>query len=857
MTGINWKELRKKYPFIVPPEGDINSKIAIVGEAPGEDEDTYKRPFVGPAGGLLRNILSAIQVSTKEVYLTNVVKERPIQNDIKKFLKLNVKSVVETDRFKWYKYILKKELESSKANIIVALGLPALYTLTGFKDKIFKRRGSIYESTLLPGRKVLACIHPSAALRQPIQKVKPSGEDQDTAGLIDIKHTIIFDLMRAKTQSEYPEIRRPDRQLVVFPSYNETMDWLERYVVPGVRLAWDIEIKNYTISRISFAVDNTFAISIPFIYLRKDWFTIEQELQIWKKISFIMEDPSISKLAQNGRFDREWIFHDYGIKSGGKNDDTMIAQAITTPGFPKGLDFICSVHTNEPYYKDEGSIWKKPFKDHHDEKVFGKYSAKDAVVLHEAFPKQQYELKLTGNEKTYTRHIDLVEPIIFMESYGIQMDVKGIEKAKIEKAKEIEELHEKLNNVVGYEINPNSPKQLCKYFYEDLKIKPYTNYNRSTKKSSPTVDDDALKRLSRRGFDAAAITQDIRKAGKYKSTYLDVKLTPDGKFLFSMNPVGTDQGRVSSKKNLRGYGTNSQNLPEEFKNFMCSREGKIALELDYSKAENRLVAYIGPCPNMIQVFESGINPHKATAAMILGKQIDEISKEPGSSTLGDGKHSEYDWGKRANHGLNYNLGYKAFALYYEISEYEASIIVEGYHRTYPGVRGIYHEKIRRKLMQDRTLTNCMSRSRRFFGPLTGANAFYTFNTAFSFPPQSTVADCINERGVNHTYYRQDLYRPVALLNQVHDSILIELPVSIGFEKITDIVLSIKKNLEQPLTWEGRTFYIPVECKAFTHFRNAEEIDLNVERSEIAKSIEKVYNKDPRLIKEIYDYEIKQ
>ena len=111
--------------------------------------------------------------------------------------------------------------------------------------------------------------------------------------------------------------------------------------------------------------------------------------------------------------------------------------------------------------------------------------------------------------------------------------------------------------------------------------------------------------------------------------------------------------------------------------------------IDMSQIENRIVAYVGNITQMREIFEKGLDAHRQTASLIFNKPYDEVSNEPGSSTIGNGTYSERDWAKRANHGFNYGYGYKSFSLLYEIPERQAKFIYDSYHNAYPGLRAGY------------------------------------------------------------------------------------------------------------------------------------------------------------------------
>jgi DNA polymerase-1 len=508
-------------------------------------------------------------------------------------------------------------------------------------------------------------------------------------------------------------------------------------------------------------------------------------------IAAVLETKYIIKRGQNILFDHYFLLHRHGIRTV-NIEDTMIAQGIAYPDFPKGLDFITSIYTKIPYYKDEGKKWNRlPG----DWKQLWYYNCKDVLATQHAWPGLIAELEQQRNINTYNRQRNLVEPLAFMQERGVKMDYEQLKIASESVEKEISELTQKFYSWCGEEVNPNSPKQLKDYFYGKKKHTPYRN----RKTGADSVNADALKRLARKGVVEAQILLEIRKLSKLKGTYLDVQLDSDNRLRCSFNPVGTESGRLSSSQTIFGTGTNLQNIPYEVRQFMLFDEDYIGYNIDLSQAENRIVAYVGPVDEMIRAFESKQDVHRLTASLIYRKGIDEITPD------------ERQWGKRANHGLNYDLGYKTFALYYEIGESEAKYIVDRYHQAYPGVRQGYHAQVRQMLSTNRTVINCMNR-RRLFLDRWGDDLF---KSAYSFIPQSTVADVINERGLAYIYYNQDLFAPVELLLQVHDSVIFQIPRSVSIARHSEILWAIKQNLETPLQWKTQSFTIPAEIQVST------------------------------------------
>jgi DNA polymerase I-like protein with 3'-5' exonuclease and polymerase domains len=126
-----------------------------------------------------------------------------------------------------------------------------------------------------------------------------------------------------------------------------------RYINTLHSVAFDIEVMNDQVSCISFAPTPTECMSIPFITHGEDYFSPEQEAQVWRAIGKVLENPSIMKIGQNVIFDCTFLFMRHGIRTRPAHC-TMIAQGLLYPDLPKGLDFITSTYTKEPYYKEEG-----------------------------------------------------------------------------------------------------------------------------------------------------------------------------------------------------------------------------------------------------------------------------------------------------------------------------------------------------------------------------------------------------------------------------------------------------------------------------------------------------------------------
>jgi len=769
----------------VPPEGSPESKIAFVGEAPSYNEVIQGRPFVGRAGQQFNDFLLHARIPRSEVYITNLFKVQVSKRNKprEQFFSGNTMLFDSLRGFTEEGMLqvedLHDELRNGKFNIVVPMGNPAMYAILE-KSGITKWRGSILWSELID-KKCMPTIHPAASMRQYIYK-----------------HLITADFRKAREQSEFPELRLKERRYILEPSFAEACSFLKS-LKRGDTLAFDIEVIRGEVSCISFAPSTEFAIVIPFHLKGQPYFTLDQEAEVWRLIANVLGDEGIMKVGQNLAFDTSFLYEKYGIVTRAIND-TMVAHRLTFPDYPAGLDFMTSMYTDMPYYKDEG---KQYMKWGGSERDFLLYNAKDSIVCMETMPQLRQDMDRIGNTGTYNMQKALIEPITYMGLRGLKVDEESLEQKKIEAEDEFNELQEKLNSIAGTELNPNSPKQVATYFYVHKGLAPYKN------QGSITTNDGAMKRIARKGYEEAQVILQMRHLRKMIGTYYEVKLK-DGRLRCSYSPV-TGMGRLSSSEDIFGYGTNMQNQPKDMDRFFIADDGYLIYNVDLSQADNRSVAYIAPEPRMIKAFEDGEDVHSLTASLIFGISVDEIkqmNKEGIKADIGYGDQTHRYWGKKCNHALNFGMGYKLFSYMLEIQEKEGKVLVDAYHHVYPGVRQSYHRWVRDQLSKNRILTNAFGRKYLFLDRWGDQ----LFNQAYAFVPQSNTADIINRYGIIPIYYDQENFKDVEILRQVHDSINFQIPVSIGIKEHIRILRYIKSLLETPILWKTYQFVVPAEFK---------------------------------------------
>lgn len=154
------ERIKNKY-FPVIGEGSHSANIMFVGEAPGENEAKTGRPFVGRAGKLLDELLASIGIPRAEVYITNIVKDRPPGNRDPL-----------PDEISLYAPFLDRQIEAIKPKVVATLGRFSMqyvmnrYGLDWELDTITRLHGQVFETVMPWGDKVkvVPLYHPAAAI---------------------------------------------------------------------------------------------------------------------------------------------------------------------------------------------------------------------------------------------------------------------------------------------------------------------------------------------------------------------------------------------------------------------------------------------------------------------------------------------------------------------------------------------------------------------------------------------------------------------------------------------------------------------------------------------------------------------
>ena len=541
----------------VPNEFNKNAAILIVGEAPGFDEEQEGKPFIGKSGELLWNTLGNDNISRDNVSIANLCQYRPSNNKFSTILQ----SKALTDGIVELATYIREAGTNIKA--IAALGKFPLFYLTG-KDSITNYRGSILPCTFNPNIKVIPTYHPSYILRTPSHY--PS---------------FASDLGRVVEDSHFPEFKYVKREFL-YNKFGMELEMLVQEFEDSEYLSIDIEsVKGSTkILCVGFAKSGQKALCIA-----------PTSMQAESAIRRLLNCRAAKIFHNGGAFDVEMLLLN-GYKVSNFYWDTMIAQRVAWPELPSSLAYLTSLYTREPYYKTEGRAnipgdddesgaqsdsksWSEKF----DKDKLAIYNCKDVCVTYEIFEQQSKEIAADRNHKA-TMDFEMSQLSIAgsISRAGIHIDVGRRNKIKTSLLLEWLQAQQNLNNLAGYKINVNSPKDVKILLYDTLKLPERRVYQNG--KSRVTANDDALVgsiAFAKDKMDSLVtptgverwektlkilqLLRQIRGIRKLLSSYVLTKISNDGRVRSTFNVMGTETGRWSAAKYVDGTGLNAQTFP--------------------------------------------------------------------------------------------------------------------------------------------------------------------------------------------------------------------------------------------------------------------------------------------------------
>lgn len=378
----------------------------------------------------------------------------------------------------------------------------------------------------------------------------------------------------------------------------------------------------------------------------------------------------------------------------------------------------------------------------------------------------------------YEIEIPLSYTLYTMEKEGFMVDVDGINEFS-EKLYEREKfLEQQIYDIIGYEFNLNSPKQLGVALFEKLGL-PCSKKT----KTGYSTNAEVLEGL-RYESEAVEYLLEYRSVAKLKSTYCDglIKCVGENNRIHStLNQVETRTGRISSSEpNLQNIPVRTE-LGREMRKFFKAKDGYVLVDADYSQIELRVLASIADDKKMIEAFLNNVDIHSVTASEVFDVPLEFMTPEIRSRA------------KAVNFGIVYGIGAFSLSKDIHVSVAQAKKYIENYLATYSGVNKYMNEVVQRA-KKDGYVSTYFGR-RRYLPELTASN----FNTrsfgervAKNMPIQGTAADIIKiaMNRVNRRLIDEKL--DAKLIMQVHDELIIEAKEEIA-ERVSKLLKEEMEN----------------------------------------------------------------
>jgi DNA polymerase-1 len=457
------------------------------------------------------------------------------------------------------------------------------------------------------------------------------------------------------------------------------------------------------------------------------------------------------------------------------------------------------------------------------------YNGLDCCVTAEVYNALIEELRASEQrvQDTYAFALLKQAPIMEASLRGTLIDEGERQRTLAELSQKLSSLDAKFQRlcrgVFDTEINWRSPLQLKTMFYGSLGLKERRKRNAKGQYVA-TVNEEALEHfkvyLHARPFAAFILAmRELSKAIGFLKTEID----DDNRMRTSYNIAGTNTGRLSSRMSDFGTGTNVQNVDRSLRKPFVADPGMYLVNIDLEQADARNVGAIlwnlfhdekGPeyAGAYLDACESG-DLHTRVCRMAwpdLAWPADPSEwKGYCDSIILFGQDSYRQVAKKLGHGTNYYGTPRTMAQHTK----SPVNIIEGFQRAYfeafPAIPA-WHQWVIDELSRTSILYNLFGRRRIFFGRDTDAT---THRQAIAYSPQSSTGEEI-DRGWYQVW--SHFGRDVQFLNQVHDSLLLQVPLHEANEIIPQILEVMRVDIELV---GGRSFHVPLEAKAGWNWGN--------------------------------------
>ena len=495
----------------------------------------------------------------------------------------------------------------------------------------------------------------------------------------------------------------------------------------------------------------------------------------------VLEDAGIQKIGQNLKYDIS-VLAKYGIEVAGIAYDTMLeSYVLNSVASRHNMDDLALKYLGLHSIRFEdiaGKGTKQITFDKINIEVAGEYAAEDADItlrLHKVlWPRLEKEPRL---QRIYEElELPVLRILSTIEKNGVLLDARQLHQQSAELGRRLETLTVEAYELAGEAFNLASPKQLQNIFFNKLQLPVL----KKTPKGQPSTAEPVLQALAL-DYPLPKIIMLHRGLSKLKSTYTDqlpLQIhASTGRVHTSYHQAVTATGRLSSQN------PNLQNIPIRTTDGRKVRRAFIApagfelIAADYSQIELRIMAHLSEDKGLVAAFQAGKDIHKATAAEVFGRAVDDITELQRRSA------------KAINFGLIYGMSAFGLSKQLNIARRDAQAYINKYFERYPGVKN-YMDKTRMLAAEQGFVETLFGR--RLYLPEINASNFQrrqaAERAAINAPMQGSAADIIKLAMIDVQNWLDKTTSRARMIMQVHDELVLEVPL----DQADEVIKAVKK-----------------------------------------------------------------
>jgi len=486
--------------------------------------------------------------------------------------------------------------------------------------------------------------------------------------------------------------------------------------------------------------------------------------QVVARLKTILENASIGKIAYNGKHAMA-VLVGCGVKLGNLNFDPMLA-AYLLGEKNLGLKALAfnklGIEMATPAGLSGAGKKQSPLSLLEVSRV-ADYACASVDIGWSLKESLETELRKQGLWQLFTEvEMALIPVLVAMEKDGILLDTDLLREMSLELGQQLLKLEKEIYGSVGHQFNINSPQQLGRVLFEDLRLPQ----SRKTKTGYST--EASVMEALRGVHPVIEFILEYRQLSKLKSTYVDALPAlinrKTGRVHTNFNQTGTATGRLSSSDpNLQNIPIRSE-MGNKIRKAIIAPPGAYLLSADYSQIDLRVLAHLSQDPGLIAAFAHDEDIHATTASKLFGIPAGEVTSEMRRNA------------KTVNFGVVYGMSDYGLEQATNLSREEAAQFIALYFEKYPRVKE-YLEATKEQARKLGYVQTVMGR-KRFIPEINSYNRLVreaAERMAINAPVQGSSADIIKIAMINLHREMEKRNLKSKMLLQIHDELLFEVP----------------------------------------------------------------------------------